>query len=87
MDSHPLIYGEESAKGTGFEFQKGLSQRWRLKTNRATSSDVLVIVMVTDTAGIVAGMGPAPEAPKWMQCLLFSIPLCHYCCCFKFLGL
>lgn len=34
MDSHPLIYREESAKGTGFEFQKGMLQRWRLKNKQ-----------------------------------------------------
>lgn len=45
-------------------FRRKYHRDGNFKTNRDTSSVLFVIVMVTDTAGIAASTGPAPEAPE-----------------------
>ena len=45
-------------------FRRGCHRDADFKTNRDTSSVLLGTVIVTDTAGIIAGTGPAPGAPE-----------------------
>lgn len=69
----PSLKGKEALGERGWDFRRGCHSDGDLKTNRGAGSVFLVIAMVTDTAGIVAVMRQAPEAPE-MYAVLDHFP-------------